>query len=103
MTLTLLAIGAMIALTSVYAVATRTAEMVDPVVTTETTVVGLSDPAAETLSGDTKTPVPQGEWQLATLNSLREAEELLDCLERQGFQERELVLMSNSCFAIKWR
>ena len=103
MTFTLLTIGALVALTSLCAVATKAAETVNPVMAEDTTLVGLTDPAAETLSGDTKTPAPQREWHFTTVTALREAEELLDCLEVQGYQERELVLVGEACFAVKWR
>jgi hypothetical protein len=69
----------------------------------QTTAVGLKDPGAETLPADgTRTPAGT-EWQLTTVNNLTAAEELLDCLENQGFAERELVVLGNSCFAVRWR
>jgi hypothetical protein len=70
----------------------------------QNTAVGLSDPAADTLptGGDARKPAST-EWQLATLNDLTAAEELLDCLENQGFAERELVVLGDSCFAVRWR
>ena len=43
------------------------------------------------------------EWQLTTVNDLTAAEELLDCLENQGIAERELVVLGDSCFAVRWR
>ena len=67
----------------------------------QNTAVGLTDPAAETLPGGTRTK--RTEWQLATVDDLTAAEELLDCLENQGFAERELVVLGNSAFAVRWR
>lgn len=69
----------------------------------QVTVVGLSDPGAETLpAGGTQRPVAT-EWHLTTVTDLTAAEDLLDCLENQGVAERELVVLGNSCFAVRWR
>jgi predicted transcriptional regulator len=43
------------------------------------------------------------DWQLTTVSRLCDAEELLDVLENQGFAERELVVLGNSTFAVRWR
>lgn len=73
-----------------------------PALADENTVVGLADPAGETLSGDTATHV-RADWQLRTVDDLSHAEELLDSLESNGYQDRELVVLGNSCFAVRWR
>jgi len=104
MTLTLLLIGGMIALTAVFVVATQVADTVNPFVAGEATEVGLADPAADTLTAEhAVTPMPAGEWELRTVASLRDAEELLDCLERHGVAERELVILGKASFAVRWR
>ncbi|QJW96852.1 hypothetical protein [Frigoriglobus tundricola] len=70
----------------------------------ETTISSSADPAAETLtSGRDLAPVTRTEWQLTTVSALSDAEELLDVLENQGVNERELVVLGNSCFAVRWR
>ena len=40
---------------------------------------------------------------MTAVNDLTDAEDLLDCLENQGIDERELVILGNSCFAVRWR
>jgi hypothetical protein len=68
----------------------------------ERTAVGLGDPAAETLSSETSAKSAK-EWQLTTVDNLTAAEELLDLLENQGFAEREVVILGNARFAVRWR
>ena len=48
-------------------------------------------------------PPIRGDWQLATVPALCDAEELLDRLENWGFEERELIVLGNACFAVRWR
>ena len=40
---------------------------------------------------------------LSYLNILPCAQDLLDCLEAHGYEERELVVTGNSSFAVRWR
>ncbi len=102
MTLTILALaGTFAALATVYAVITKT----EPVeaLAGETT---LSDALAsvETLAGGREmAPLPRTDWNLTTVTALSDAEELLDVLEMKGHAERELVVLGNSCFAVRWR
>jgi hypothetical protein len=100
--LTLLIVaGATVALTATFVLTTRTAPA--EALAGETT---MADAVAcsETLSSP---PRPHNaartEWQLATVAALSDAEELLDLLENQGFAERELVVLGNSTFAVRWR
>jgi hypothetical protein len=95
----LLLVGAVVVLAVASVVATRP----DDVLIGEATVVGLGDPAADTMSGSQPQQQARTEWQLTTVTDLTDAEDLLDCLEAQGFKERELVVLGNSCFAIRWR
>jgi hypothetical protein len=107
MTFTLLMLGGTIVLMAVFAVATHVHETVNPMLAGETTMVGLADPASDTLAGHHATTPPpvgeMGEWSLRTVSALRDAEELLDCLEAQGYKERELVILGKSSFAVRWR
>jgi hypothetical protein len=94
--------GVTIALSAVYVFATTT----EPVesLAGETTLANSADPAAETLtSGRHDGPVARNDWHLTTVSALCDAEELLDVLECQGVAERELVVLGNSCFAVRWR
>ncbi len=114
MTLTLLLVGGLaIALTSAYVVSTRTYETAaEPIlaggplgadVLGQATAVGLADPAVDTMTGPRNGGGLTCDWQLTTLSALGDAEELLDYLEVHGYEERELVVLGNSCFAVRWR
>jgi hypothetical protein len=103
MMLTLLTIAGLgIGLTAVYVLSVKAKPA--EVLASESTAVGLHDPAAETLSTGRDTGnLPRSEWQLTTVSALSDAEELLDVLENQGYAERELVVLGNSSFAVRWR
>lgn len=92
--------GAAVSLTALYVMAAQAA--VRPALAGENTVVGLADPAAETCSEAPKKRVST-EWHLATVDNLSRAEDLLDSLEASGFADRELVVLGNSCFAVRYR
>jgi hypothetical protein len=66
-----------------------------------------NDPSADTLEGGTAYrvfPLAQpGEWQIATCDSLAEVEDMLDSLENHGVTHREMLTLSNSCFAVRWK
>lgn len=94
--------GIATALSAVYVYATKTEPA--EALAGETTIANSADPAAETLaSGPRPVPMTRIEWQLTTVTVLSDAEDLLDSLECQGFMERELVVLGNSCFAVRWR
>jgi hypothetical protein len=103
MTLTLLTVaGFAVAITAVFVLVAK-AEPAEALAG-ETTLANSADPAAETLAtGRHLTPSTRTEWQLTTVSALSDAEELLDVLENQGVEERELVVLGNSCFAVRWR
>lgn len=42
-------------------------------------------------------------WRSAVVLDLSAAEELLDLAEREGYQERELIVLGNSTFLVRWR
>ncbi len=92
--------GAAVSLTAAYVMTTRSA--VHPALASQNTVVGLADPAAETRVGGTPARA-RIDWQLTTVDNLTSAEELLDCLEAQGYEDREVVILGNSRFAVRWR
>jgi hypothetical protein len=101
----LMIVGVTIAITAVCVVASRAYDVIaEPALAGETTAVGLADPAAETLGGHNEVhTTTQSDWQLTTVSDLCDAEDLLDCLEYQGYTERELLILGNSCFAVRWR
>lgn len=41
-------------------------------------------------------------WQLKTLNNLSEVTDLLDQLEMHGIQQREVVVLDDETFAVRW-
>jgi hypothetical protein len=49
------------------------------------------------------TPAPVASWQIATLTTLSEVEDLLDCLEAHDVGEREVIALDNNRFAVRWR
>ena len=98
--LTVTVIG--VAITAAYVFATKT-EPAEALVG-ETTLTNSADPATETLaSGRHFAPATRTDWHLTTVSALSDAEELLDVLECQGYAERELVVLGNSTFAVRWR
>lgn len=96
-----IAVGAALSLTALYVLATRTATR--PALAGENTAVGLRDSSAETLVGNGSSMQARAEWQLTTVDDLTDAEDLLDSLEAHGYDNRELVVLGNSCFAVRWR
>lgn len=102
MTITILTITVTaIALFAVYAVATKPQAV--EALAGETTIADATA-AAETLAtGRHLVPATRTDWHLTTVSALSDAEELLDVLECQGYSERELVVLGNSCFAVRWR
>ena len=42
-------------------------------------------------------------WRSVTVSDLSTAEELLDRAEQEGYQDRELVMLGNSTFLVRWR
>jgi hypothetical protein len=103
MMFTLLTVAVLaVTITAVYVYATK-AEPAEALAG-ETTIANSADPASETLaSGRHVVPMTRTDWQLTTVSALSDAEELLDVLECQGYAERELVVLGNSCFAVRWR
>lgn len=111
MTLTLLLVAAAVAVTAAFMVSSKSdihAVLAGDHPTGQTslsgqnTLVGLGDPAAETLSGGSGKKA-RADWGMATLTTLAEAEDVLDWAENHGFAERELVVLGNSSFAVRWR
>ncbi|MBA4067896.1 MAG: hypothetical protein C0501_30185 [Isosphaera sp.] len=109
MTLTLLLIGGVaIAIAAAYMATSRAYDVVPSLAGDAPAARGAA--GADTLSASaTGTDehrafaLPRADWQLATVADLTAAEDLLDCLENQGYEERELVVLGNACFAVRWR
>jgi len=88
------------AVTAAYVVTTRSG--LHAALVGQGTAVGLADPAADTVASGGRT-AKATDWQLTTVDDLTAAEDLLDCLEAHGYEERELVVTGNSTFAVRWR
>lgn len=89
-----------------YAMAVR-AGVLEPGTVNPFTTTPPVDPAAETVNGASdlvQTTAPVGKpWQTKTLANLRQVEDLLDSLEAHGFGEREVHILGESTFAVRWR
>lgn len=106
MTLTLFTLAvAAVCVSVLYAVAAAGRAEAVSIAGEQPTVVGLGDAAAETLPGGARRPAGAGAgvWSLATMHDLTDAEDLLDYLEAHGVADRELVVLGNSAFAVRWR
>jgi hypothetical protein len=62
----------------------------------------ISPTFSSVLTSPTK-PERSDDWQLTTCSALHDAENLLDKLETKGVTERELLVLGNRCFAVRWR
>lgn len=101
MFLTLLTVAVVGGLTAVYVLIAR-AEPAESLAGEMT--ISSADTSAETLTCNRHlTPNTRTEWHLTTVSALCDAEDLLDTLENQGVAEREMVVLGNSCFAVRWR
>ena len=69
------------------------------------TAVSLRGEVAEQPCGSGEhLPLPDPTlWQSATVSDLTAAEELLDWAEAEGYQERELSVVGNDAFLVRWR
>jgi hypothetical protein len=98
--------AAIVSLVVLYAAVTRSEAVPAGVVDPFQTPTG-TDPSADTLPTGCAmaktTPPAAGDWQVTTLTNLTQVEDLLDCLEAQGFAEREVIALGNASFAVRWR
>jgi|SRR5579872_2440084 len=104
MMLTILLIsGITIAVVAVSSITNKVYDLAETASIGENTCVGLGDPAADTMIGNGTSTSLKSDWNLTTVNALCDAEDFLDHLEMQGHAERELLVLGNSCFAVRWR
>ena len=59
--------------------------------------------AADTLAADADTVFADDGWSVVTLSRLSEVEDLLDSLEAHQVGEREVRVMGNSSFRVRWK
>lgn len=59
--------------------------------------------AADTLSAGVDTVFADEGWSVITLTSLSDVEDLLDSLEARNVAQREVRVMGNSSFRVRWK
>ena len=68
---------------------------------------GVADPSSDTIQNDQAMVqtvlAPAHDWQVATFVSLSEVEDLLDSLEAHGIERREVIALTDRCFAVRWK
>ncbi len=64
---------------------------------------GFSNCEAHLSSESAASLVEHDRWQTVTLDSLAAAEEQLDLAELGGYSERELIILGNTFFCVRWR
>jgi hypothetical protein len=105
MMLSLLLIGGLaITILAVNAISTKSYDLAETASIGENSSVGLGDPANDTMVGNGGTSTSlKTEWNLTAVTALCDAEEMLDYLEMKGYPERELLVLGDSSFAVRWR
>jgi hypothetical protein len=83
-----------------HALARRSAPIVDG--TTEP-LTGHSERVASGGSGEFTPLADPSTWRSKTVSDLSTAEELLDRAEAEGYQDREMIVLGNSSFLVRWR
>lgn len=58
---------------------------------------------ADTLTADADTVFADDGWSVATVSRLSEVEDLLDCLEAHSVREREVRVLGNNSFRVRWK
>jgi hypothetical protein len=65
--------------------------------------VALSDPAADTMAELAKQSTLSDDWKKVEMKSLVEVEDMLDCLEARNVRQREMVVLGDDRFLVRWR
>ena len=66
-------------------------------------VAPVKPSAADTLAADAETVFVDNGWSVVTLSRLCDVEDLLDSLEAHQVCEREVRVMGNSNFRVRWK
>jgi hypothetical protein len=72
-------------------------------VTTRSADAGKTRFHARPVGESESAPASPGAWHQIVVSALRDAEDLLDALEVQGCEHRELVILGEASFAVRWR
>jgi hypothetical protein len=97
----ILAVGVCV-FTVLCVVAVRPAELLPSTVDPYATPVP-ADPAADTLPTGQGEVTLNGDWHQVELSRLCDAERLLDTLEARNVQHREMSIVANDKFVVRWR
>jgi hypothetical protein len=64
-----------------------------------------NDPSADTMVGQAQIETVFNDygWQSVTVDSLSDVEEILDCLEADKVETREVIAQGNASFCVRWR
>ncbi|MGL6074455.1 MAG: hypothetical protein ACRC8S_09875 [Fimbriiglobus sp.] len=102
-TVSLLTVLTMIAITVAAMVTTRE----ETLATASPFAPGTSAPSEDTVGGEQAIVqtvlVGKSDWQIATLSSLSDVEDMLDSLEAHGIENREVHCLANNVFAVRWK
>jgi len=66
-------------------------------------LAGLTDPATDTMTGFAPDATLNGDWHEVELNRLSDVEDLLDALEVRNVRQREMAVVGNDKFVVRWR
>ena len=68
---------------------------------------GIADPSSDTMQNDQAMAqtvlAPAHDWEVATFDDLTQVEDLLDSLEAHGVATREVIAVTDHCFAVRWK
>lgn len=59
--------------------------------------------ASDTLTTAADTVFPDASWSVAVLTRLSDVEDLLDYLEMHNVAEREVRVLEDNCFRVRWK
>ena len=92
-----------LALLAATAAATAGVVMTQPKPGTVYPFAPVKPSAADTLAAAADTVFADDGWSVVTLNRLSDVEDLLDSLEAHRVGEREVRVMGNSSFRVRWK
>lgn len=83
--------------------ATRPAVALQPADGLPFGLADLTDPAADTMTAGPAETTLAGDWHEVELNHLGQVEDLLDSLEARNVRHREMAVVGNDKFVVRWR
>jgi hypothetical protein len=64
---------------------------------------GLTDPCSDTMTSGRVEETLSGDWHEVRLSRLKDVEDYLDALENQNVRHREMAILGNDSFLVRWR